>query len=85
MGVDMCVRIQRSLNVTEPWGPRERTIRIPATLDADRALTAVRAVLHELAVPQPQFGAVCWCGDTVEIPARVPYQRRANEVMARGA
>ncbi|AZM46614.1 hypothetical protein DMB38_13035 [Streptomyces sp. WAC 06738] len=84
----MCVRVLRSALVTAPWVPETRTITVPALLDAERTLRAVRGVLAELGVEQPTFGAVCWCGQPVAVSTdepRVPNQRRSTEVVTRGA
>lgn len=81
----MCVLIRRTTRVVSPWDATLRTITIPAQLDADRAVLAVRTVLAELAVPQPASGALCWCGAPVDIGApQIPAQQHPNEVMARG-
>lgn len=79
----MCVRVHTSTRVTTPWDSTTGTLTVPAGLSSARATLAVRAVLLELAVPQPEVGAVCWCGQVVEIP-RVP-QQRSREVIPRGA
>ncbi|WP_030599278.1 hypothetical protein [Streptomyces sulphureus] len=79
----MCIRVRRAPSVTNPWDGHN-TITIPAALDAARALIAIRAVLRELGVLQPEFGAVCWCGAPVTDEVRIPLQRRTPEVMAHG-
>lgn len=76
----MCVLVRRSARVTTPWDPASETINIPTQLTPENALTALRAVLAEMGIPQPDAGAVCWCGD----PTRVPPQSD-SEVIARGA
>lgn len=81
----MCVRVHRSNHViTEPWDPRSRTITIPAQLDPALEDIAIRTVLSELAVEQPDSGAVCWCGAPVRV-LHIPQPRQHPEVMARGA
>lgn len=68
-----------------PWDYRQQRITLPAALSNADALTVIRAILTELAVPQPPFGARCWCGAAVELP-RVPRQtRRTNMVISHGA
>ncbi len=76
----MCVRICRADRVTAPWDHVTGTITIPAELTADRAVTAVRAVLTALAVQQPGGRAICWCGADVAVPAPT-----RDEVVAHGA
>lgn len=60
-------------------------ITLPATLPPARRVTAVRAVLLELRVIQPELGAVCWCGESVDLLPRVPEQRRSEQVIKYGA
>jgi hypothetical protein len=60
-------------------------ITIPASVAASRRVTAVRAVLSELHVIQPQLGAVCWCGEPIDVLPRVPEQRRSGQVIKHGA
>jgi hypothetical protein len=83
----MCVTIALSpiTDSYQPWDYRARTITLPDTLPAEHRLRVVRAVLAELAVPQPESGARCWCGAAVELP-RVPQQtRRTSVVISHGA
>jgi len=60
-------------------------ITLPASICVSRRVTAVRAVLCELRAPQPELGAVCWCGEPVNVLPRVPEQRRSEQVVKRGA
>ncbi|MEU7381506.1 hypothetical protein AB0A91_16190 [Streptomyces sp. NPDC042207] len=49
-------------------------------------MTLVRAILRELAVEQPEFGAVCWCGAEVDLTPRNSQQQRSEQVVkTRGA
>lgn len=75
----MCVRVQGATNVTDPWNPSQRTILIPAGLDLLHRLQAVRAVLTELGVSQPRYGAVCWCGEPVTFRQLIPAQRTPSD------
>lgn len=68
-GVTVCVTIRRSTHVTSPWDPSTNIITIPSSLDAERETRAVRAVLSALSAPQPDSGALCWCGALVDIGA----------------
>ncbi|MFE6866058.1 hypothetical protein ACFVFS_05840 [Kitasatospora sp. NPDC057692] len=73
----MCITVRRStapVVTLMPWDPATLTITIPAGLSADAAITAVRAVLTELAVPQPPGGLVCCCGRPLRLPL-IPTQR----------
>lgn len=68
----MCVKIVRSpVRVTEPLDcePEPEVITIPAILDAEHTARALRFILADLGTPQTQTGAVCWCGDRIDIDA----------------
>lgn len=83
----MCVEVELCpTRVTLPWDAERLTITVLAGRGVERTTRAVRAVLIELDALQPPLGAVCWCGDVVDIPAIV---RRGvvqmSEVVARGA
>lgn len=81
----MCVQIHfNTFSAREPFDSENRTITLPAALGPADTLYVVRAILHELAVPQPPAGAVCWCGEDVDL-LRVPRQRRSNQVVSHGA
>lgn len=82
----MCVRVQfaPSANIC-PYDSDRRIISIPAATPGALVLPLIRAVLDELAVPQPRLGAVCWCGAPVQLQPRVPEQRRSEQVMNHGA
>lgn len=80
----MCVRVEYSANSADPWDSARGVITLPPALPPEQTLTVVRAVLAELAVLQPEFGARCYCGAEVNLP-RVPEQRRSTEVMRHGA
>lgn len=72
----MCVRIQYVTSGTfTPYDATRNVIQIPAELDGPYTLMAVRKVLSELAAPQPEKGAVCWCGEPVWLLSRVTRQR----------
>lgn len=82
----MCVRIH--------WAPPdalpafladERVIVVPSHLPHPHSVTLVRAILRELLVPQPELGAVCWCGDPVDLTPRIPQPRRSEQVVKHGA
>ncbi|GGS81668.1 hypothetical protein GCM10010240_13770 [Streptomyces griseoviridis] len=82
----MCVRIEFDPpDVPPAFDAETRTIRVPRDLDPAHTVTLVRAILHELVVPQPQLGAVCWCGAEVDLTPRVPRQRRSDQVVKHGA
>lgn len=81
----MCVRICfTSRTPRRVFDADTGTITLPAALAPLRAVTVLRAVLTELAVVQPPFGAVCWCGEQVELLPRVPEQMRTEQVMRYG-
>ncbi|GAA2457285.1 hypothetical protein GCM10010405_46700 [Streptomyces macrosporus] len=76
----MCVRVHYASVVMAPWDPQQETITIPAHLKPPHALRAVRRVLAELAVVQPEEGAVCWCGEPITLGLlAVPAQRCPSE------
>ncbi|MEE1774501.1 hypothetical protein PUR34_41600 [Streptomyces sp. JV185] len=80
----MCIRIRFAVPGSVPiFDPATQTIALPLGLDRARAYVAARAVLAELAVPQGPFGAVCYCGEQLDLTPRIPYQR--TKVMAHGA
>lgn len=77
----MCVKVYfNRFKVAEPYNASRRTIMLPADLTTHHALLVVRAILSELAVPQPRVGAVCWCGEDVIVLPRVPGQRKKEEI-----
>ena len=70
LGEPVCVKVDlSSIRVTVPWDADGGLITVPAGLGVARTERIVRAVLLELAVQQPPSGAVCWCGQAVDIPA----------------
>lgn len=72
----MCVRVQYVTSGTfTPYDAKHNMIQVPAHLDDRYALMAIRKVLSELAVPQPEKGAVCWCGEPVGRRTGVTRQR----------
>ena len=82
----MCVRIRFAPPDTLPaFDAEERVIRIPRQLPPVLTVTLVRAILTELIVEQPELGAVCWCGESVDLLPRVPHQRRSEQVVKHGA
>jgi hypothetical protein len=66
----VCVKIVRSsTRVTEPWDHERETVTIPASLDTEHTALALRFILTELGTSQTQTGAVCWCGEPIDINA----------------
>jgi hypothetical protein len=82
----MCVRIRFTAHI-EPrvFDGHARVITLPRSLSHAHRVTVVRAVLGELAVQQPELGAVCWCGEAIDLLPRVPQQRRSEQVIKHGA
>lgn len=82
----MCIRVQYvPLASLDPWDAERQLISIPAELAASAfAVRAVRAVLSELAIPQGQSGARCWCGEPVRLLTHIPKQRRSDKVIKHG-
>ncbi|MCI3153184.1 hypothetical protein ELQ39_15735 [Streptomyces sp. GB4-14] len=64
-----------------------RTISIPNTATYADAMTVVRAILRGLVVDQPAFGAVCWCGEPVDVGVLplIPQQKMSEQVVRHGA
>lgn len=68
----MCVTIELSpARIALPWDSDRKTVTVPIGLDVEHTTLVVRAVLTELAVPQPASGAVCWCGEPIDIKGEV--------------
>lgn len=82
----MCVRIHFAPPDALPaFDAEECAIHIPGQLPPAHTVTLVRAILTELVVEQPELGAVCWCGDPVDLTPRIPNQRRSEQVVNHGA
>lgn len=82
----MCVRVALVPPDALPaFDADDLVITIPSHLTPAHRVTLVRAILRELVVPQPELGAVCWCGDPVDLTPRVPQQRRSEQVVKHGA
>jgi hypothetical protein len=82
----MCIRVQYTprQQLSEPWDADRQIITLPSELTAEFAMRALRAVLAELDVEQPPFGARCWCGEQIGLLPTIP-QQRSNEVINLGA
>lgn len=84
----MCIRIRYQqfdpLGSFQPYDADAGVITLPSTLKGSDTLLALRAVLEELAVTQPESGAICWCGEPIQLLPRIPNQRR-SQVIKRGA
>lgn len=82
----MCVRISFSARAgSQIYNADAGLITLPRSIDPLLRVTAVRAVLSELRVIQPELGAVCWCGEAIDLLPRVPQQRRSEQVINHGA
>ena len=82
----MCVSVRFVSPGARPaFDADKRVIQIPARLPPAHTVTLVRAILRELAVQQPEFGAVCWCGAEVDMSPHIPQQRRSDQVVKHGA
>lgn len=85
-GVRMCVHVRFTAQSGQlDYDHRTGLITLPASIADANRVTAARAVLSELRVPQPKSGARCWCGEQVELLPRVPEQRRNDQVVRHGA
>ncbi|ROQ69220.1 hypothetical protein EDD93_3717 [Streptomyces sp. 840.1] len=82
----MCIRVRFAPIGSAPvFDPATQTIALPPGLDRSHTVTAVRAVLAELAIPQPQFGALCYCGASLDLSPRIPQQRTGEQAVTHGA
>ncbi|WP_393057652.1 hypothetical protein [Streptomyces sp. LN549] len=82
----MCIRVRFAPIGSAPvFDPATRTIALPPGLDRAHTVIAARAVLAELAVVQPRFGAVCYCGAEVDLTPRIPQQRAGEQAVTHGA
>lgn len=83
----MCISVEYTPRamLTEPWDAGLNLITLPAELTEPFALRALRLLLDELGVEQPDLGALCWCGEPIRLLPRVPQQRRSGQVMTHGA
>ena len=78
----MCIRVQYAPreSLDEPWDATHSVITLPEELHDELAMRALRAVLAELDVEQPDHGARCWCGEQILLLPFIP-QQRSNEVI----
>ncbi|TJZ55574.1 hypothetical protein FCH28_09540 [Streptomyces piniterrae] len=82
----MCVRVERVPSPALPYDSERRVISVPDCLSPQLTVIAVRAILDELAIPQPEFGAVCFCGTPIGVSEElIPPQRLTDEVIHIGA
>ncbi|MGW4850212.1 hypothetical protein ACWEPZ_03125 [Streptomyces sp. NPDC004288] len=85
----MCIRVRYEafdpLDAFQPYNADTGVVTLPDVLAQADTLLALRSVLEELAVEQPEFGAVCWCGEVINLLPRVPTQRRSGQVIRHGA
>jgi hypothetical protein len=83
----MCIRVQYAprQSLEEPYDASRLVITLPAELREQYALAALRAVLAELDIKQPEVGALCWCGEQIRLLPLIPQQRRSDEVINLGA
>lgn len=82
----MCIKVRFApLGSAPAYDPDTRTVCLPYGLDRAHTVIAARAVLTELAVPQPRFGAVCYCGEPFDLTPRIPHQRTQEQTVRHGA
>ncbi len=79
----MCIRVRFAPRheIHDPWDADANTIVLPDDLGrtALYTLRALRAVLRKLGVDQDHFGALCWCGEEIELLPVIPSQQRKSE------
>lgn len=80
----MCIRVQFAPRheISDPWDATRHVIIVSDDLDTTAlfALLAVRAILRRIGIPQDHFGALCWCGDEIDLTAAHTSQQQQNEV-----
>lgn len=77
----MCIRVQYGpLASLKPWDAERQVITLPDHLAGPFTLKALRAVLLKLAIPQPESGAVCWCGERIRLLGYTPKQRSVEQM-----
>jgi hypothetical protein len=84
----MCIRVRYapiSQTSFTPYDAEGNVVVLPDGLEPEWSMVALRAVLEELAVEQPESGAICWCGAVVHLTPRIPNQRRSGQVTNHGA
>lgn len=82
----MCIRVKYTPRdqIEDPWDAERQLITLPAELRGEYLKQALRAVLAELDIDQPELGARCWCGERIGLLPAIP-QQRSNEVISSGA
>ncbi|WP_143675092.1 hypothetical protein [Streptomyces sp. ScaeMP-e48] len=82
----MCIRVHYApIGTAPPFDATTQTITLPPGLDREHTVTAARAVLVELAVPQAKFGALCFCGEPLDLAPLIPQQRTGEQAVTHGA
>lgn len=82
----MCIRVRFvPIGSAPAFDAATQTIALPPGLDHAHTVIAARAVLTELAAVQPEFGAVCYCGEVLDFAPRIPQQRDGEQAMVHGA
>lgn len=84
----MCVSVRFDSSSARPaFDADARTITVPSTATYADTMLVVRAILRELIVEQPAMGAVCWCGEPVDIGVLplIPQQKASEQVVRYGA
>ncbi|MGW4250445.1 hypothetical protein [Streptomyces californicus] len=82
----MCIRVRFASIGTAPlFDAVTQTIALPPDLDHEHTVTAARAILSELAVPQARFGARCFCGKPLDLAPQIPQQRTGEQAVTHGA
>lgn len=82
----MCIRVRFAPIGSAPvFDPGTQTITLPPDLGQAHTVMAARAVLSELAVPQPRFGASCYCGEPLDLGSLIPQQRTGEQAVNHGA
>ncbi|MCQ6250855.1 hypothetical protein [Streptomyces malaysiensis] len=78
----MCISVQYApIDSLKPWDADRQVITLPDHLTGAVSLRALRAVLLKLAIPQPESGAVCWCGERIRLLDYVAQQQRSSELV----
>lgn len=82
----MCMRVRFAPIGSVPlFDAGTQTIALPPNCDSAHTVIAARAILTELAIPQPRFGAVCYCGEPIDLTPQIPQQRAGEQAVTHGA
>lgn len=68
----MCVCVRTTATTIPRFHRADVAIDLPAGLTHGQSFLLVRAILEGMGIDQPDLGAVCWCGEQVQVRAEMP-------------